>query len=112
TGPQHAYHVGGTYSGRNWQFSASWREVARDFNPEVGFLSRSNTRFASVRIQTFIRMSESSALKELRPHISYRENIGFDGLSETRLIHFDSHFDFKNGAFFQLPAFNLTREGL
>lgn len=112
TGPQHAYHVGGTYSGRNWQVSASWREVARDFNPEVGFLSRSNTRFASVRVQTFIRLSESSALKELRPHISYRENLGFDGLSETRLIHFDSHFDFKNGAFFQLPAFNLTREGL
>jgi len=112
TGPQHAFHLGGTYSGRNWLLSASWREVARDFNPEVGFLSRADTRFANARIQTFIRMPDSSPLKELRPHISYRENIGFDGLSETRLIHFDSHFDFRSGAFFQLPAFNLTREGL
>ncbi len=112
TGPDHAFNLGATYAGRNLLLSASYREVARDFNPEVGFLSRSDTRFVSARIQTFLRMPESSPIKELRPHISYRENIGFDGLSETRLLHFDSHFDFRSGAFFQLPAFNLTREGL
>ncbi len=112
TGPEHALNLSGSYAGRTWFVGAAYREVGRDFNPEVGFLSRGDSRFTSLRVLRYIRMPESSVLKELRPHISYREYFGFDGFSETRLIHFDTHFDFRNGAFFQLPAFNLTREGL
>lgn len=32
--------------------------------------------------------------------------------TESRLIHIDNHFEFANGAFFQLPGFNITGEGL
>jgi hypothetical protein len=35
-----------------------------------------------------------------------------DWFSETRLVHIDNHFEFANGAFFQLPGFNITGEGL
>jgi hypothetical protein len=35
-----------------------------------------------------------------------------DWFSESRLIHIDNHFEFANGAFFQLPGFNITGEGL
>jgi hypothetical protein len=31
---------------------------------------------------------------------------------QSYLVHFDNHFAFENGAFFQLPGFNLTGEGL
>jgi hypothetical protein len=48
----------------------------------------------------------------MRPHVSYREHFDLDGFSESRLLHIDSHFEFANGAFFQLPALNFTREGL
>ena len=59
-----------------------------------------------------MRFPEVPWFREWRPHIQYNELIGLDGLSETRLIHIDGHFEFANGAFFQLPAFNLTRESL
>ena len=29
----------------------------------------------------------------------------------SRLLHIDSHFEFAIGAFFQFPAFNITKEG-
>ena len=44
--------------------------------------------------------------------MTYREFRDLDDFTETRLVHVDSHFEFANGAFFQLPAVNFTREGL
>ena len=35
-----------------------------------------------------------------------------EGSARSYLIHFDNHFQFENGAFFQLPGFNMTGEGL
>jgi hypothetical protein len=35
-----------------------------------------------------------------------------EGFTETYFVHIDSHFEFSNGAFFQLPAINFTGEGL
>jgi hypothetical protein len=50
-------------------------------------------------------------LRELRPHITYRGYWDFDGFKETEDLHFDTHIDFENGAFFS-PAVNRTVEGL
>ncbi|MGI9179446.1 MAG: DUF5916 domain-containing protein [Longimicrobiaceae bacterium] len=111
-GPAYAYSLSGGYTTRDWRLTGAFREVARDFNPEVGFLSRSEYRLASARVQRNFRFAELPWFRELRPHVVYREFFGLDGFSETRLVHIDSHFEFANGAFFQLPAVNLTREGL
>jgi hypothetical protein len=59
-----------------------------------------------------VRVDAVSWLKELRPHISYVEHLSLDGFSETRSWHVDSHVEFANGAFFQLPGLNFRREGL
>lgn len=110
-GGEHAWALQGSYNTREWSIGGSYREVAEDFNPEVGFLERSAYRFLSARILRRFR-PQVSWVRELRPHLTYREYFDLEGFSETRLIHVDSHFEFPNGAFFQLPAINFTREGL
>ncbi|HJU75634.1 MAG TPA: DUF5916 domain-containing protein [Gemmatimonadaceae bacterium] len=112
TGDDYAYNASASYTGRNWEWGAAYREVAEDFNPEVGFLAKGNTRFATLRVLHHIRTPGVPWFREFRPHITYREFFDFDWYSTTRLLHIDSHFVFANGAFFQLPALNFTREGL
>jgi hypothetical protein len=112
TGAQHAFSLSGSLSARDWSMGAAFREVAEAFNPEVGFLPRRDYRFRSARILRNVRIPSIPWFRELRPHISYNEFLDLDGFSESRLIHIDSHFEFSNGAFFQLPALNFTREGL
>jgi hypothetical protein len=109
---EHAFSASGSLTARNWSAGAVFREVGEGFNPEVGFLPRSAYRFVSARILRNVRVPSLTWFRELRPHVTYREFFDLDGFSETRLIHIDSHFEFANGAFFQLPAINFTREGL
>jgi hypothetical protein len=101
-----------SYNDANWSSGASFREVQRGFNPEAGFLARGEHRFVSLRVLRRYRFDDVSWFRELRPHATYREYMDLDGFSVTRLVHLDSHFAFANGAFFQLPAINFTREGL
>jgi hypothetical protein len=112
TGEEYAYSVGASYTARDWRLGGSFREVSEDFNPEVGFLTRPGNRFASAFVMRLVRVPQLAWFRELRPHVVYREFFDLDGFSETRLVHVDSHFEFANGAFFQLPAVNFTREGL
>jgi len=109
---QRAGGMSGTYTTRTWEAGGTFREVGENFTPDVGFVPRLGYRFFSGRLLRHIRVPGIAWLRELRPHITYREYLDLDGFSETRLLHFDSHFEFANGAFFQLPAINVTREGL
>lgn len=111
-GGQYAANLSGNYTGRRWNGSLAYREVAEGFNPEVGFLPRSEYRFVAASVMRRFQFPDIPWFYELRPHINYREHFALDGFSETRFIHLDSHFQFANGAFFQLPALNFTREGL
>ena len=111
-GGQYAYNLSANYNSRNWTHTAAFREVAEGFNPEVGFLPRTEYRFVSLTTLRRFQFPDIPWFYELRPHVNYREHFGLDGFSETRWIHIDSHFQFANGAFFQLPSINLTREGL
>ncbi len=111
-GDDYAYNASATYTSPNWDMGAAYREVAEDFNPEVGFLAKTNTRFVSARVLRHIRTPGVPWFREFRPHITYREFFDFDWYSTTRLVHIDNHFAFASGAFFQLPGLNFTREGL
>ena len=107
-----AYSLGGTFETRDWNVAGTFREIGENFNPEVGFLPRKEYRFVSARILRKYRFPDVPWFREARPHISYREHFDLNGFSETRVVHIDSHFEFSNGAFFQLPALNFTGEGL
>ena len=112
SGDAYTYSLAADYDSRLWQWGAAFSEVGDAFNPEVGFLARSDYRFTSLRLLRRYRFDDVEWFRELRPHVSYREFWNREGFTETRLIHIDSHFEFSNGAFFQLPAVNFTEEGL
>ena len=109
---EHAFNISGSYTTRNWEAGLAFRELGADFNPEVGFLGRRAYRFRSARLLRHVRFPSIPWFRELRPHITYREFLDLDGFSETRLIHIDNHLEFANGAFFQFPSVNFTREGI
>jgi hypothetical protein len=111
-GPAYAASMGASYNDADWSIGGSYREVQRGFSPEVGFVARSEYRFGTARVLRRYRFPGATWFRELRPHISWREFYDLDGFTTTRHIHADSHFEFANGAFFQLPALNFTREGL
>ncbi|HXF94565.1 MAG TPA: DUF5916 domain-containing protein [Gemmatimonadales bacterium] len=110
-GREHAASLSAAYTTRQWRVEAAYREVGEAFNPEVGFLERAGYRYVSAFAMRYLRPQGLGWLRELRPHVSYRGFFDFSGFNETRNIHFDTHFEFPDGAFFS-PAFNLTREGL
>ncbi len=100
------------YTTRNWQISAGYREIGEEFNPEVGFVNRLAYRHINTRVLRHLRTESVPWFREFRPHISWSHFWSLEGFSETYLVHIDNHFAFENGAFFQLPGFNLTGEGL
>ncbi len=109
---EYAFSAGARYQTRDWNNSGTYRQVGEGFNPEVGFLSRRAYRSVNLRVQRNYRFPGVAWFRELRPHVSWQEFWDLSGFSESRLLHFDSHFEFANGAFFQLPGLNVIGEGL
>ncbi|HSM59172.1 MAG TPA: DUF5916 domain-containing protein [Longimicrobiales bacterium] len=101
-----------SWNSRDWEVGGTYRRIGEGFRAEAGFVPRGEHQFRSLRILRRIRFPDVTWFREMRPHVSTREYLSLDGFSETRIIHIDSHFEFANGAFFQLPALNFTREGL
>lgn len=109
---EYAFSGSGQYSTRRWQVSAAYRQVGAGFNPEVGFVNRRAYRHVNARVSRNVRTDGVPWFREFRPHVSWNQFWSLDGFSESYLVHVDMHFAFANGAFFQLPGFNLTGEGL
>ncbi len=100
------------YVTRDWSASLGYRQIGDQFNPEVGFLSRDAYRHVNSRVLRHIRMPSVPWFREFRPHVSWSQYWDLEGFTESYLVHIDNHFAFENGAFFQLPGFNFTGEGL
>ena len=114
SGRQHAYNGGAEYRTNVTRGFADFSEVGEAFNPEVGFLERTDGyRQINTGFYKMIRRKWLSDLKlrEWRPHGTYESFWGFDGYNETALLHLDSAFDFESGYFIS-PGFNIQREGL
>ncbi len=110
-GRQHAVGFQGAYQTRDWDLGVQYREVGEDFNPEVGFLPRTEYRLIIGRVQRQIRIPRVRWLRELRPHILVRNWFDFDGFNESRYIHIDNAVSFADGAFLS-TGINIIREGL
>ena len=89
----------------------SYTEVGEDFNPEVGFLTRSEYRKISGRVMRRFRPDNLWGLLEIRPHVSYTGYWKFDGFQESGLLHMDSHWEWKSGTEMH-TGYNMTREGV
>ena len=107
----YAYEAEWNLGGPLWSANLGYLEVGSGFNPEVGFLARSNFRKASGRIQRRIRPKERWGLLELRPHFSYNGYWDFDGSKESEFIHIDNAWEWRNGTTAS-TAVNFTYEGV
>jgi len=110
-GDDNAYSVSADYSTGTWSTALSVTDVGEDFNPEVGFLSRTNYRKVSGRLLRRIRPDDTWGLLELRPHISYTGYWKPDGFQESGFLHIDNHFEFRTGTELHTGV-NFTKAGV
>jgi hypothetical protein len=111
TGKDDAFNVDGDYNSAKWWFRAGYSEVGGDFNPEVGFLSRSDYKKRTVFGMRRFRPDDFLGLLEVRPHVSITDYHDFTGFKETGFTHIDIHWQFRNGAQIDTGG-NLTYEGV
>ena len=97
SGRDDAFAIKASYDSSKWAYRANYTQVGSDFNPEVGFLARSDYRRAEVFALRRIRPEDSWGLLEIRPHVAYRGFWDFDGFQETGFLHNDIHWEFRNG---------------
>jgi hypothetical protein len=110
-GNDEAFSVEASYNSALWIADLSFTEVGADFNPEMGFLARTEYRKVRGFLQRTIRIDDKWGLLEIRPHITYWGYWKFDGFQETGLVHFDVPMQWKSGAELH-PAINFTRSGV
>jgi hypothetical protein len=111
SGREHAIDLYSEYKTLKTRFWLDYTEVGGAFNPEVGFLLRSDYRSLQTNYLRYVRTPSISWLRELRPHVTYKSYWDFEGFKESEELHLDSHVDFEKGAFFS-PAVNVGLEGL
>ena len=99
------------YSSADWSHNAQYSEVGKDFNPEVGFLSRTEYRKASAFLMRRIRPDDLWGLFEIRPHASYSGFWKFDGFQESGYLHLDVHWELRTSAEIH-TGYNFTRAGV
>ena len=106
-----AFNVRSTTNLPRMDVEVGYQEVGDQFNPEVGFLSRSGYRKPDARILTRFRPGDFIGIQELRPHATYRAFFGFDGFQETGYLHLDNHWVWKN-SYEVHTGVNFTTEGV
>lgn len=111
SGDQHAFNIRTRVLYPKYDIDAGYQEVGDNFNPEVGFLSRSGYRKPDVRVMTRFRPQNFMKIQELRPHATFRGFWGFDGFQETGYVHLDNHWQFRDSTEVH-TGMNLTKEGV
>ena len=110
-GDDHAYSLKANYDSAEWSHGIEYTEIGENFNPEVGFLSRSEYRKFATNSLKRIRPDDLWGLMEIRPHYSYRGFWDFDGFKETGYLHLDVHWEWKNGYEFH-TGYNIFTDGI
>jgi len=110
-GRDEAFTAKAIYDSAKWAYRLEYGQVGEDFNPEVGFLSRSGFRRFRAFLMRRIRPEDMWGLLEIRPHASYTVHRDFDGFQESGFSHNDIHWEFRNG-YEVHTGINLTREGV
>ena len=100
------------YRNADWRVTGSYDRIGEHFNPEVGFLRRSDYQEVGGSLWRYIRVPGISWLRELRPHTNYGVSYGLEsGTRETSSWHVDSHIVWENGALVS-PATDWIFDGL
>jgi hypothetical protein len=111
SGDDSAFAIIGDYNNADWTASLKLTEVGANFNPEVGFLARTDYRKIDTTLLRRIRPENMWNLFEIRPHVSYRGFWDSNDFQETGFLHFDSHWEFQSGTEIH-TGYNFTHEGV
>ena len=95
TGRDHALSLSGTWNSEAWRIRSGYKENGEDFNPEVGFVTRTAFRNYDLLIQNRSRPEGFLNFQETRQRVAYSHFWSFDGTTETTLLHtrFDGAFE-------------------
>jgi len=106
-----AFSIKGNYDSAAWSHGIQYTELQPNFNPEVGFLSR--TAYHKFAFNSLLRYRPADlwGLLEVRPHYSYQRYWNFDDFVETGFVHLDVHWDWKNGYTLH-TGYNIFRDGV
>jgi hypothetical protein len=81
-----------------WQFRGSYDRIGANFNPEVGFLRRSDFQQVSGTIWRDVRVPSSDWIRQFSPHTSYTTSYGLEsGIKETATWHMHNMMNLENG---------------
>jgi len=113
TGDDFAGSARALYQSHDWNNSARFMRVGADFNPEVGFLSRTpGYTFTELQVMRILRRDRWKHVREWNPHMTFRRYSGFDGFHQSGQWHLDfTEVSFQKGGRFG-PEFNIYHEGL
>ena len=100
-GDDDAFSLKAGYESASWAYNLEHSEIGGDFNPEVGFLARTEYKKDSVFVMYKYRPDDLWGLLELRPHIRYQEYRDFSKIKESGHWHVDNHWEYKNGYLFE-----------
>ena len=107
----YAYRLEVSRDSKQITTTASYTEVGKDFNPEMGYLKRENYRKWSGRIFTRFRPKNKLGLLEISPHVNYDGYWKLDGFQQSGRWHIDNHWEFRSG--FEIhTGTNLVKEGV
>jgi hypothetical protein len=111
TGRDGAFSARIGYRNGRWDNALRYAQVGLDFNPEVGFLSRSGYRYYEASVFHTMPV-QHELLRYWLPHVNYRGYYGFDGKVQSDQIHIDlGQAELNNGG--QIgPELNVFHEGL
>ena len=107
----YAYRLEVSRDSKQITTTASYTEVGKDFNPEMGYLKRENYRKWSGRIFTRFRPENNLGLLEIRPHVNYDGYWKLDGFQQSGRWHIDNHWEFRSGLEIHTGT-NLVKEGV
>lgn len=111
-GDEYAFSVGSRFENESWRINYDYTQVADNFNPEVGFLSRRGYRQLNAFNFLTIRLGDNRfKLHEIRPHVTHQSYWDFTGFKETGFTHIDTHWEWKNATELH-TGLELTTEGL
>ncbi len=107
----YAFNLRSRTNVRRFDLELGYQEVADNFNPEVGFLTRKGYRKPDGRFLMRFRPTNFMHVAEFRPHTSARAFYRIDGSLETLYWHIDNHSQFRN-SYEVHTGVNITREGV
>ena len=93
------------YRDPDWQFRGSYDRIGANFDPEVGFLRRSDHQQVSGTIWRDIRVPSSDWIRQFSPHASYTTAYGLEsGEKETATFHMHTSMSLENGGQFSFAG--------